>query len=82
MPTPQTVEDAQKAGHEIKSLSVDEAKKLKQSSGGALLAAHLSGCGPGSAGKLCWEGNCVDGWREVLYCDGTQGCTQYAKVPC
>ncbi|MBI3703228.1 MAG: hypothetical protein HY244_05075 [Rhizobiales bacterium] len=84
MPIPQTEEEAKKQGYEIKKLTPDEAKRImSRGSNFALTTKTLAkDCSTIGAGNLCWEGNCVDSWKEVLYCDGTQGCTVYAKVRC
>ena len=82
MPTPQSIEEAERQGYEIKKLSVGEARKLIDSSTEPGLEATVRDCSTIPPGRICWEGDCINGEKEVLYCDGTQGCTVYAKVRC
>jgi hypothetical protein len=39
-------------------------------------------CGELMPGEKCFEGPCIDGWRIVMFCDGSNGCTKSTKVPC
>jgi hypothetical protein len=80
MATPQTAEEARKQGYELKTLSADEARRLMES-GSPGLEATRRDCTEMSHGQLCWEGNCVQGLKEVLYCDGSF-CTTYGKIRC
>jgi hypothetical protein len=39
-------------------------------------------CSTWPPGHKCGETDCIDGWKLVLYCDNTKGCTVYVKTPC
>lgn len=39
-------------------------------------------CSTWPAGHKCGETECIGGFKLVLYCDDTQGCTVHVKVPC
>lgn len=84
MTTPQTSQDASDAGYELKTLTLDEARKLvERLSSPGIAPAPLPECNNRNAGQKCWEGPCgADNHRDVLYCDGTQGCTVHARVKC
>jgi hypothetical protein len=84
MTTPQTSKEASDAGYELKLLTPEQARKLvERMSGPAAAPPRMPECGRQSEGRLCWEGPCgADHMRDVLYCDGTQGCTVHARVPC
>lgn len=86
MDTPQTAEEAIRQGYKTERKSSDEANAIVRQgvSGRDLrLAAKPRDCSEIPSGALCWEGDCdASGWKEVLYCDDTQGCTLYAKVRC
>jgi hypothetical protein len=45
-------------------------------------AAKTTDCSKLQPGDLCWEGDCEGGVKDVLYCNGTQGCTIHAQIPC
>jgi hypothetical protein len=86
MAVPQTVEDARAQGYEVKKLSRDEAKRLIErhdfNAGVKPLWKRRRDCSTIPPNGLCWEGDCILGQKEVLYCDNAQGCTLYAKVRC
>jgi hypothetical protein len=85
MDIPQTVEQANRQGYHTEQKSLDEAKKIMRQ--GVVAGIEARGaqrdCSTIPPNHLCWEGDCdASGWKEVLYCDGVQGCTIYAKVRC
>lgn len=83
MATPLTVDEAKKQGYEVKSISREAAERLM--SDHKFIAGVEKApkeCTSNSKDQLCWEGDCIGGWKEVLYCDGTMGCTQHARVRC
>lgn len=85
MPIPQTADEARTQGYEVRKLTAAQAKEIR-SAHDAMAGLHPAGrpkdCSTIPPNGICWEGNCVLGEKEVLYCDGTQGCTLYAKVRC
>lgn len=85
MEIPQTIEEAKRLGYELKKITLDEAKAIRDTSAGANIQfnSNARDCSTIPEGHLCWEGDCdAFGQKEVLYCDGTQGCTVYSKVRC
>lgn len=86
MAVPETADEARARGYELKKLSLEEARQVMEESApaGADISSEkrLNGCSTLPAGSKCWEGDCIGGTKEVLYCDGTQGCTIYGKVDC
>lgn len=85
MEIPQTADDARKRGYDTKKLTPEAARKIIDAAPIAERGIRRAAkdCSVIPQGHLCWEGECdASGWKEVLYCDGTQGCTVYAKVRC
>jgi hypothetical protein len=85
MEIPQTVEEANRQGYQTENKTLEQAREIMATgSGGALESVRPQrDCSTIPPNQLCWEGDCdASGWKEVLYCDGTQGCTVYAKVRC
>lgn len=85
MPIPQTVEEARAQGYPIERKTLDEANDIIRQALGAGFEARRppKDCSTIPPNGLCWEGDCdAFGMKEVLYCDGVQGCTIYAKVRC
>jgi len=104
MAIPQTIEEAQQQGYEVRSLSREEADRIIRSDQPASRPPRpgpfdlpsdapadvpfdapfnpVRECTNHTVGRICWQGNCVGGWRDVLYCDGTMGCTRHARVRC
>jgi hypothetical protein len=85
MDIPQSVEEANQQGYPTEQKTLEEAKKIMESGAGPHIESKGAGkdCSTIPPGHLCWEGDCnPDGWQEVMYCDGVQGCTIYAKVRC
>jgi hypothetical protein len=85
MEIPQTVEEANRQGYVTEQKTLEEAKKIMES--GAIAGIESKGahkdCSTIPPNHKCWEGDCdASGWKEVLYCDGVQGCTIYARVRC
>jgi len=39
-------------------------------------------CGTLPPGHKCGETDCIGGFKLVLYCDDSNGCTVHMKVPC
>lgn len=85
MPIPQTADEARTQGYEVTKLSAKQAKEI-MSAHDAIAGIRPFGrprdCATIPENGICWQGSCILGEKEVLYCDGTQGCTLYAKVKC
>ncbi|MGX7744029.1 hypothetical protein [Rhodopseudomonas parapalustris] len=85
MPIPQTAGEARAQGYEVRKLTAAQAKEI-MSAHDAVAGIHPferpKDCSTIPTNGICWEGNCILGEKEVLYCDRTQGCTLYAKVRC
>jgi hypothetical protein len=85
MKIPETVEEAREQGYAIEQKTLEEAKEIMRAGsmpGIEAVRPHRD-CSTIPPNHKCWEGDCdPSGWKEVLYCDGTQGCTIYAKVRC
>jgi len=82
---PQTIEEARQQGYTTERKTPEEARAIMRA--GAVAGIQREGphrdCSTIPEGHKCWEGDCdAFGWKEILYCDGTQGCTVYAKVRC
>ena len=85
MEIPQTVEEAHQQGYVTEQKTLGEAKAIMKA--GAVAGIRPEGvqrdCSTIPPNHKCWEGDCdALGWKEMLFCDGTQGCTIYAKVRC
>jgi hypothetical protein len=75
---PRTFDKAVEAGHEVLS-KVDARKHLKVRA----FAPRLDGgCDAQNPGDKCSETNCIDGYKIVLYCDESGGCSRAVKVRC
>ncbi|WP_395683107.1 hypothetical protein [Dokdonella sp.] len=77
MAIPHTLKQALDLGH--KELSADELERFKAIFGEARKVAD---CGTLNPGEKCAETACRDGYKIVMYCDGTNGCTRAVKVAC
>ena len=76
---PQTADEARKQGYEVRSLTPEEARRIIGSSQST--EAIPPDCSRLPPGRICWEGDCIDGIKEVLYCEGNF-CTGHATVRC
>jgi len=83
MAIPQTSDEARKEGYEVKRLSAEDANRLMNAGPNLDTFAKVKkvDCANLPNGGMCWEGNCIDGWKEVLYCNGTF-CVDYARIRC
>ncbi|RXH31003.1 hypothetical protein XH99_11125 [Bradyrhizobium nanningense] len=82
---PQTVEEAHQQGYATERKTLEEAQAIMRAgaTAGILRDGPHRDCSTLPPNHKCWEGDCdPSGWKEVLFCDGTQGCTIYAKVRC
>ncbi len=82
---PQTVEEAHQLGYATERKTPEEAQAIMRARAiaGILREGPHRDCSTLPPDHKCWEGDCdPSGWKEVLFCDGTQGCTIYAKVRC
>lgn len=77
MATPHTLKQALNLGH--KELNGAELLQAKAIFGDA---AKIADCGALNPGDKCAETACQNGYKLVMYCDGTNGCTRAVKVPC
>lgn len=76
-PTPTTLDDALAAGHT--PLEDDEKDEALNTFG---TPAPKPDCSTLPPGHQCGETDCIGGYKLVLYCDATKGCTVHVKVPC
>lgn len=82
---PQTVEEAHQQGYATEKKTLEEAQAVMRSGAVAGIESKRTqpDCSTLPPNHICWEGDCdASGWKEVLYCDGAQGCTIYARVRC
>jgi hypothetical protein len=75
--TPKTLTEALSLGHQ--KLADHEKQRAHATFGAAKQVADCSTLNPGDK---CAETACVNGFRIVMYCDGSNGCTHYVKIPC
>ena len=73
--TPHNLDAALAAGHvPLQDHEVDAAI--------ATFGAPQPDCSSLPPGHKCAETDCIGGFKLVLYCDDTKGCTVHVKVPC
>jgi len=75
--SPKTLTEALSLGH--KELADHEKSQMHATFGAANAVAD---CGTLNPGDKCAETACVNGFKIVMYCDGSNGCTRSVKIPC
>ena len=74
---PENLNEALAAGHT--ALEGDERDAALATFGSPDVGQDCSTWPPG---HKCGETDCIDGFKLVLYCDNSKGCTVHVKVPC
>lgn len=80
MPNPTHVSQAVALGHQ-ELVDANDKTNADATYGASAPAAGVD-CLTQPEGTLCAETACVDGFKILMYCDGSGGCSRYFKVPC